>query len=53
MIVHTGLQGGEGGLNIRRLTLQEVTFIGTYMYSMVDFRDTVAAMASGKLGTLD
>jgi threonine dehydrogenase-like Zn-dependent dehydrogenase len=53
VIVHTGLQGGEGGLDIRRLTLQEVTFIGTYTYSMVDFRETVAALASGQLGPLD
>jgi L-gulonate 5-dehydrogenase len=40
-------------LDIRRLTLQEVTFIGTYTYSMVDFRETVAALASGQLGPLD
>lgn len=53
LIVHTGLQGGDGGLDIRRLTLQEVTFIGTYTYSMVDFRETVAALASGQLGPLD
>jgi L-iditol 2-dehydrogenase len=53
VIMHTGLQGGDGGLDIRRLTLQEVTFIGTYTYSMVDFRETVAALASGQLGPLD
>ena len=53
VIVHTGLQGGSSGLDIRRLTLQEVTFIGTYTYSMVDFRETVAALASGHLGSLD
>jgi L-iditol 2-dehydrogenase len=53
VIVHTGLQGGEAGLNIRRLTLQEVTFIGTYTYTMADFHETVAALASGQLGPLD
>ena len=37
VIVHTGLQGGDGGLNIRRLTLREVTFIGTYAYTMANF----------------
>jgi L-iditol 2-dehydrogenase len=53
VIVHTGLQGGDGGLNIRRLTLREVTFIGTYAYTMADFRETVAALASGQLGPLN
>jgi L-iditol 2-dehydrogenase len=53
VIVHTGLQGGDGGLDLRRLTLQEVTFIGTYTYTMADFRETVVALASGQLGELD
>lgn len=53
VIVHTGLQGGGAGLDIRRLTLQEVNFIGTYTYTMVDFRETVSALASGQLGSLD
>ena len=53
VIVHTGLHGGAGGLDIRRMTLQEITWIGTYTYSMVDFRETVAAIAAGRLGALD
>jgi L-iditol 2-dehydrogenase len=53
VIVHTGLQGGDGGLDIRRITLQEMTFIGTYAYTMADFRESVAALASGQLGALD
>jgi L-iditol 2-dehydrogenase len=53
VVVHVGLQGGASGLDIRRMTLQEVTFIGTYTYSMVDFREVVAAIAAGRLGALD
>jgi L-gulonate 5-dehydrogenase len=40
VIVHIGLGGGSAGLDIRRMTLQEITFIGTYTYTAQDFRDT-------------
>ena len=50
VIVHIGLLPGSGGVDIRKITLQEVTLIGTYCYTMVDFRETVAAMAAGRLG---
>ena len=53
MILHVGLGGGAGGLDIRRLTLQEITFTGTYTYTPQDFRDTCAAMYAGKLGPLN
>lgn len=53
VIVHIGLLPGSGGVDVRRLTLQEVTFVGSYCYTMVDFRETVAALASGQLGALD
>ncbi len=52
-IVHIGLMDNEGGLDIRKLTLQEVTFIGCYTYTMVDVRATVKALYSGALGPLD
>ncbi|MGR3503196.1 alcohol dehydrogenase catalytic domain-containing protein [Pseudaestuariivita sp.] len=52
-ILHVGLGSGAGGLDIRRMTLQEVTFIGTYAYTAQDFRDTCAAMFEGRLGALD
>lgn len=52
-IVHIGLMDNEGGLDIRKLTLQEVAFIGCYTYTMVDFRATVRALYSGALGSLD
>ncbi|WP_305986028.1 zinc-binding dehydrogenase [Roseibium sp. MMSF_3544] len=53
VIVHIGLGSAEGGLDIRRMTLQEITFIGTYTYTAQDFRDTASAMFEGRLGALD
>jgi len=52
-IMHVGLGGGSAGLDIRRITLQEITFTGTYTYTAQDFRDTCAAMFAGRLGALD
>lgn len=53
VIVHIGLGSATGGLDIRRMTLQEITFIGTYTYTAQDFRDTAQAMFEGRLGALD
>lgn len=53
VIVHVGLMDSNDGIDIRRLTLQEITFIGTYTYTMQDFQATVAAMQSGALGDLE
>ena len=53
VIVHIGLGGAEGGVDARRATLQEITFIGTYTYSARDFRDTAQAIFAGDLGLLD
>ncbi len=53
VILHIGLGGGTAGLDIRRMTLQEITFVGTYTYTAQDFRDTCAAMFDGRLGPLD
>lgn len=52
-ILHVGLGGGTQGLDIRRITLQEISFIGTYTYTAQDFRDTAQAMFEGRLGPLD
>ena len=48
-----GLGEDAGGLDLRRMTLQEITFIGTYTYTAQDFRDTAAALFDGRLGPLD
>lgn len=52
-ILHIGLGSAAGGLDIRRMTLQEITFIGTYTYSAADFRATAEAVFDGRLGALD
>ncbi len=52
VIVHAGLLPGLDGLDIRKITLQEVTFSGTYCYTPVDFIETVRALQAGSLGGL-
>lgn len=51
-IVHVGLLPGAEGLDIRRITLQEITVVGCYCYTHLDFIETVAALAAGRLGPL-
>jgi threonine dehydrogenase-like Zn-dependent dehydrogenase len=53
VIAHIGLGSAEGGMDIRRLTLQEITFFGTYTYTAQDFQETANAMFEGRLGLLD
>lgn len=53
VIAHIGLGSALGGLDIRRMTLQEITFIGTYTYTAQDFRETAQAIFDGRLGPLD
>lgn len=53
VIMHIGLGSSAGGLDVRRMTLQEITFIGTYTYTAQDFRDTAQAIFDGRLGALD
>ncbi len=53
VIGHIGLGEDSGGLDVRRLTLQEITFIGTYTYTAKDFRQTAQAIFDGRLGALD
>ena len=53
VIVHAGLLPGAEGLDIRRLTLQEITFTGTYCYTPAEFRTVVALLAEGRFGALD
>ena len=53
VIVHIGLGDTAAGLDTRRLTLQEITFIGTYTYTAQDFRDTAQGIFDGVFGALD
>jgi len=53
VIVHIGLGEDTGGLDARRMTLQEITFLGAYTYTAAEFRETAAALFDGRLGPLD
>jgi L-iditol 2-dehydrogenase len=53
VILHIGLGDSDGGLDIRRLTLQEIRFIGTYTYTNQDFVETAQAIFDGSFGSLD
>jgi threonine dehydrogenase-like Zn-dependent dehydrogenase len=53
VIVHIGLGSAEGGIDVRKLTLQEVKFIGSYCYTPVEFRETLAGLAVGIFGSFD
>ena len=52
VIMHIGLQDNDGGVDFRKLTLQEITWIGTYTYTPVDLRATVAKLHRGAFGDL-
>ncbi len=53
VISHIGLMDGEPGLDVRKLTLSEVAFIGNYTYTPIDLRASIDALHSGALGDLD
>src|SRR5262252_2746410 len=53
VIVHVGLLPGSDGLDVRKITLQEIVFTGAYCYTPLEFRETLDAIASGRLGALD
>lgn len=53
VVVHIGLAEAAGGLDIRRFTLQDVSFLGSYTYTALDFEETVAALVAGRMGALD
>ncbi len=53
IISHVGLQDNEPGLDTRRITLEEIIFLGNYTYSVVDLRATIDLLYSGALGSLD
>lgn len=53
VIVHIGLMDTQGQLDVRRMTLQEITFIGSYTYTPIDLRSTLSKLHSGALGELN
>ena len=53
VISHVGLQDNEAGLDTRRLTLQEVAFIGNYTYNQTDLLASLDMLTHGALGNLE
>lgn len=53
VIMHIGLGDTKGEMDVRKMTLAEVTFIGTYTYTALDFRVAARKIEDGEIGTLD
>ncbi|SEJ40858.1 galactitol-1-phosphate 5-dehydrogenase [Paraburkholderia diazotrophica] len=53
VIMHIGLQDWASEIDMRKLTLAEITLLGSYTYSMADLRATVAALHEGAFGLLE
>lgn len=53
VIAYIDLDESMGCLDIRRMTQQEITCIGTYAYTMADFHETAQAIFDDQLGSLD
>jgi len=52
VIMHIGLQDWASEIDMRKLTLAELTLLGTYTYTTADLRATVAALHAGTFGDL-
>ncbi|MCL4183219.1 MAG: alcohol dehydrogenase catalytic domain-containing protein [Burkholderiaceae bacterium] len=52
-VLHIGLQDWASEIDMRKLTLDEITLIGTYTYTTADMRATVDALYRGAFGDLD
>jgi alcohol dehydrogenase len=53
VMLHIGLQDWASEIDMRKLTLDEITLIGTYTYSTADLRATVDALYRGVFGGLE
>ena len=52
VVMHVGLQDWASEIDMRRLTLAEITLLGTYTYTTADLRATVSALHQGQFGDL-
>jgi threonine dehydrogenase-like Zn-dependent dehydrogenase len=48
-IVHIGLQDAKSGLDTRRITLQEIKFLGVYCYRASEFADALSLLQRGAI----
>ena len=52
VMMHVGLQDWASEIDMRKLTLAEITLLGTYTYSTVDLQATVSLLARNAFGNL-
>jgi len=52
VIMHVGLQDWASEIDMRKLTLAEISLLGTYTYTTADLRATVDALQRGVFGDL-
>ncbi len=52
VIMHIGLEDWDSEIDMRKLTLSEITLLGTYTYTTADLRATVQKLAEGAFGDL-
>ena len=52
VIMHVGLQDWASEIDMRKLTLAEITLLGTYTYSTVDLQATVNLLSHSAFGNL-
>ena len=52
VIMHVGLQDWASEIDMRKLTLAEITLLGTYTYTTADLRATVDALHQNQFGDL-
>jgi len=52
VIMHIGLQEAEGVIDARKLTLSEITFLGTYAYTELDLKATIEHLHLNHFGDL-
>ena len=50
--MHIGLQDWASEIDMRKLTLAEITLMGTYTYTTADLRATVKLLYAGAFGDL-
>lgn len=53
VVLHIGLMDGASEIDMRKLTLAEITLIGTYTYTTADMRAAVQALYRGAFGDLN
>jgi alcohol dehydrogenase len=52
LVMHIGLQDWASEIDMRKLTLAEITLMGTYTYTTADLRATVKLLHNGAFGDL-